>query len=202
MIPKPITAVPNLRRDTVRLSFDIGPSPVEMYIRGSVAWPEGKIPGMALVAGQDIQNRHIWVFDDYQFLTVEPLFIKNRSRDIGLSLFLRDIWMRYGCNRLFYEADTLVHQFYSRQVYRDGILRPIGTAFIKVPYKDENITDDNVKTRVELKTLHWSLQSDLDAENKNPDSPARHALRTLVAGFEYLPWRDWSKTEELKEVYI
>lgn len=201
MIIKPITAVPNPKRDTVRLSFSSS-YPVEMYIRGAVAWPQGSIPGMALIAGQDIKTGHIWIFDDYMFLTFEPLFIKNMNLEVGLQLFLREIWIKYGCNKLFYYSDPETHQFYSRQVYRDELLRPLGMSFIKVPYTDDKVADDNIKSRVALKTIHWSSQSDLDDDVKNPDSRARHALRTLVAGYEFLPWRDWTKEEKIKEYYL
>jgi len=202
MILKPISAKPDLKRDTVHLSFDIGPSPVEMHMRGAIAWPEGGIPGIALVAGFDIKTEHIWIFDDYLFITFEPLFIKNRNKEVGLQLFLRDIWVKYGCNTLFYAAQPEIHQLYSRQVYRDEILRPIGISFIKAPYTDDKIADDNIKARVALKTIHWSAQSDLEQQRADENSRGRHALRTLVAGFEYLPWHDWTKEEKIKEYYL
>lgn len=202
MFPQPLSATPDLKRDTVRLSFDIGPSPIDMYVRGAVAWPVGKTPGMALVAGFDIKTEHIWIFDDYVFLTYYPLFAKNKGWEVGLQLFLRDIWIQYGCNALFYASDPETHQLFSRQVYRDEILKPLNISFIKVPYTDDKIADNNIFSRTDLKTIHWSAQSDLEQQRADENSRGRHALRTLVAGFEYLPWHDWTKEEKIKEYFL
>lgn len=203
MILQPKTATPNLKKDTVRLSFDMGPSPIEMQIRGAVAWPEGGIPGICLVAGYNIKEKTVWIFADYTFMTVHPNYDYSKRCDIGLQLFLRESWIKYGCNQYYYANDhDDIHKLYSRQVYRDEILKPINIQFIRSLYTDEKTADDLIRYRVSQKTLFWNANSELNSQQKDPDSRGRLALRVLVAGFEYLPWIDYSKPQKLKEYYI
>lgn len=201
MILQPISAKPDLKRDIVRLSFDIIP-PVEMVMRAAIAWPLEGIWGIAVVAGWGIQSHEITIFEDYPFITVEPIFIKSANKDVGLQIFLKDIWVKFCCNKIFYAADTELHQIYSRQIYRDEMLRPVRIQFIKVPYTDEKIADNLMRTRVHQETIRWPTGCNLETSVPNPESRGRHVIRTLIAGFEYLPWRDWSKPEELKEIYL
>ena len=204
IINRPFTAEidPN-NRYTTRLHFVNG-AVKDFYMRGSVAWPEGKKEGFALMAGLDLFEGVIIVFEQFRFWTighwVNPDGSIHEREDgpgyhLGLTQFLSDNLSRYRCASYFYGGQHIdVHTRYANEVYK----HPQTTRrleLIEVPYVSEvgpNILLEKLHTakfRGETDSiLDGSVTQfvNMQAANVDPDNPTL-ALMTLLAGFEHQP---------------
>lgn len=208
IIRKPITANidPNNHYSTW-LHFD-GGAKLKFYMRGAIAWPQADNEGFAMMAGVNLLENVIYIFEQFRFWTVEHWLDPDgriRPRDdhdhtqgyhLGLIQFLQDCEAKYKCCSFFYGGQHIdVNRRHLMEVYRNKLL-PNRVELIEVPYVSE-VGDDLIlekfhtrKFRAENKSLladaveQWiNLQAAGTGDNN-----IVHAFRALLAGFEHQPW--------------
>ena len=70
---KPRKATYNAKRETSTLYFKNFDDSREFYMRGGVCWPEGDADGFAIMRGQQINNDHVYVFEQIEFATIDDI---------------------------------------------------------------------------------------------------------------------------------
>lgn len=204
IIQKPIAAIPSPhnRYETV-LHFERGER-VKFYLRGAIAWPEGDDEGFAFMAGQRVQDKVIFIFDQFRWQTVSPWTtpggeIRRRedgSYHVGLIQFVLDCNTVYKCNSFFFGGQHVdIVKRWSIDLYRHPML-PRQIELIEVPYVKE-IGDDLIIEKLQTQgffgqvdsplarsTERWVNMRSADVGSDN----AVHALRALLCGFEHQPF--------------
>lgn len=213
-MPHSLRAIDRPEKNAVELFFkEQDPmQPIEpgelYYVRGAMVWPEGTAKrGYTLIGGQSLDNKVVWIFEEQSFIAVRdikaPAGDNKRYAESGLLDFFQTAWERYKCRKFFIpnvEKERL--RLYRQEIMREMLIDP-KPLFISVPYSDDPETVDNlVLDYARHKSLRIEKGSDLfnrlqdlnDGRNykllvQNPSVQAVTALRVLIAGFEYAPWK-------------
>lgn len=218
VIPKPINHqyVYPKREDIVRLFFD-GQQSRDFYVRGSIVWPKkppkkqqhalslDTLPtvgqpfsavrdGFALLAGKAMDTGQVWIFEEYEFLTVDnyPNPDTQALERAGLQQFLLKCFSQYGCFFFFYSEDFQLHKGYYLQCLNNAMIQPT-PVFVKTPQvEDERVRDNIVEEYLALDKLKGDPNSKLyqHINTVSDDEPhGIHAIRCLLAGYEANPRR-------------
>lgn len=192
IIPKPTTHK-IIDSDTVRLFFERDQAR-NFYMRGAVAWPEGKKEGFALIAGQATDTKEVWLFDEFAFMTVDHWFNQDQAlKREGLVTFLLKCWAQYGCHTFFYSQDAELHRRYLLQCLDSAMIQPKPELIRTMYTEDEKIRDNIVQEYLALGRLKGDKNSQLyqHMTTSAMDEPlGKHVLRCLLAGYEANPWID------------
>jgi len=208
IVPYPLKgkAKPDFKRETVRLFFEDIPSH-DFHMRGAVTWPEGDNPGFCLIAGQEVESRVVWVFDEFQFVSIEHWFHQGELRERGLVEFLLRCWSDFFCRHFYYQQHEQINKRYLIQCLRSEMIQP-KPAFSQVPYVDEDIADNVTREYINLLKMKIN-KGTLLADHLNTldmgveeQKVGVHALRCLLAGFEFSGWKDTYKEQELITYYL
>jgi hypothetical protein len=185
----------------VRLYFDHGPS-VDHYVRGAIAWSEKGLPGMAIVASQDPVSKKVWIYEDYEFRTIEPVDPGIYQIDPiyydGLRIFLNRCRERYFCRYYFYRQPQEICREAISQIRKNEMIER-DISFIELLYRDTDIMDNILETYKAHMRLQFGKQSKLfqHVATKDPERfQGYHAMRCLVAGYEYYPYRDYTTPKQ------
>ena len=174
-------------------------------MRGSIAWPEGKKEGFAIMAGLDLETGHVIIFEQFRFWTVPHWFNDDgtiHKRDdrtgwhVGLVQFIAGSSSLYQCSSYFYGGQHVdVNMRYAREVYGNPQV-PARLELIEVPYVAETGPD---LLHEKLKTHKFKGDTDsilnqsvvqfvnMQAAQVDYDN-AVLALMALLAGFDFQPW--------------
>lgn len=204
-ILKPFAAYPDKHnRYTTHLHFD-GVGSKRFYMRGALSWPELEDEGFAVMGGYDIHAGAVIVFEEFPYWTVKAWLTDSgelRRRDdgkgyhLGLTQFMRDNNSLYKCCSYFWGGQhNDIYRHYGRDVYGEAKM-PV--ELIEVPYVAE--TGDSVLLE-KIKTHKFFVQADGVLSGAISQYIARRAaggkvsnavrtLQCLLAGFEFIPWRD------------
>ena len=198
IIPKPINYQLNppgyeaSRGDIVRLFFEQEQAR-DFYVRGSVCWPEGKQQGFCIVAGQTLDDKQVWLFDQFEFRTVEHWFNDDQSlRQRGLCYFLQNSWAKYGCRVFFiYSQNAELVRRFLVQIIKSQMVMP-KPELIPTPYTDDDKISDNViEEYLILQKLKGDKNTTLYSQLSSPNIdqyPGPYALKALLAGYEAFPY--------------
>lgn len=207
IIPTPISS--QFRNDDnriVRLFFEGGKFR-DFYIRGAIAWPDGKNEGFAVLAGHTIDgSRQVWIFREFPFWTIEnwtdeagniKLREDGKAYYLGLVQFISECFTKFKGHSWFWGGQHEdIKRRYALEVYRNPVT-PRAFSLIEVPYVREvgdNLIADYFR-RGQIKFDGNSMLNELFREAEIEDNNGRHVLRALFAGYEHLPWRDRGKRE-------
>lgn len=205
IINKPFTCeIDTQNRYTTYLHFKNGVVK-KFYMRGSIAWPEGKKEGFALMAGYDLAEEKVVIFEQFRFWTVGHWLnpggtIKEREDGsgyyLGLIQFLSDNLTLYQCCSYFRGGQHV--DFWNRfgkEVYQ----HPQASRrleMIEVPYVSE-VGPGLLLEKLQTEKFKGETDSPLEQSvydfngmqttNTDYDNPTL-ALMTLLAGFDYAPW--------------
>lgn len=211
IILKPFAAdIDKANHYTTNLHFD-GGVVKPFYLRGSIAWPVGKEEGFALLAGFDLQAREIIVFEEFRFWTFEHWRNPDGSiheRDIeegagfhlGLIQFIQDNISKYNASSYFWGGQHIdIWSRWGSEVYSHKET-PRRVELIEVPYVSEvgdGLIHEKLKTKqfkgASGSLLETSVTQFVNMQNTGNDvgsDNAVHALRALLAGFQFQPWVD------------
>jgi hypothetical protein len=178
----------------------------KFYFRGSIAWPEGKKEGFALLAGQDLVTKHTIIFKEYPFWTIDNWLRPDgnvHQRDdgsyyLGLMQFIQDNLALYKCASYFWGGQHIeYYQRFGKEVYMNpDASRRI--ELIEAPYVSEigpevllsKLKTQQFKGQVDS-MLAKSVETFIGMQNAKVeyDNPTL-ALMTLLVGFDYQPWVD------------
>ena len=193
--PKATKYLPH--KDLTTFWFDGQDIPVslELFVRGAVAWPEDGRQGFALLGGQDVKSRVVYAFEEFQFMTVDPLAGGDGTfKHPGLGQWFMDMWAKYHCYSYYWNQHPDIHRRYSQQVYdlktvvpkpeliQVHIVDQLGDTLIYESGLTRKFQGD---TRSELKT---QVSAHLAAPEAKKPGLGVHALRCLLAGVEHIGW--------------
>jgi len=205
IIVKPFTSNidPN-NHYTTRLHFGNGVVK-NFYMRGAIAWPEGKKEGFALMAGLDLIENVVIIFEQFRFWTISHWLkadgnIHEREDGpgyhLGLIQFITGNLSLYRCCSYFWGGQHVdIWNRYGKEVYGHS-QTPRRIELIEVPYVKEigeNLLLEKLKTR-KFKGESDSLLSQSTTQFVNMRAAdatydnATLALMVLLAGFEFQPW--------------
>lgn len=208
MIQRPEIAHCDLERKTVLLQFPNADHDewTEFHMRGGICWPtfvepdiesiEKHFVGVAIVAGQDVKSKHITVFEQREFVTVENIINPGTRvvEYVGLSQWLNEMWARYYCDKFYIKQEYETFQNYRLDLIRSAILKH-HVQCIEVPWNDADIFNLTAKA-IKMKIVRIAKDSILASQfqQASPDDkrvrPALHALQCLLSGINRFPWRE------------
>lgn len=183
------------------------------YVRGAVSWPTGVNPGYALVSGQDIITKRIWIYGESPFWHVQ-----NMEMAKGIWHFFQKMWNTFKCQRYFY-SDQKEHRRFSIQVQRETLLKN-KPAFIEAKYASDSQGNadalmkefiKNGRIRVDEDFLINGIEGNLGRQTRGyvdglpideDRLPAVKALRALICGFERMPYRENTEPQRCPEPYF
>lgn len=204
IINKPFTArIDDNNRYTTHLHFNNG-AVKRFYMRGALAFPEGKKEGFALMAGMDLIENVVIVFDQFRYWTIDHWLdqdgtIHERENEpmqyhLGLTKFIADNLALYQCASYFYGGQHIdVFNRYGKELYNKSSRR---LELIEVPYVAEvgpNLLLEKINTmKFRVGTDTWLSKSivqfvNMQAVDVAYDNAAL-CLMSLLAGFEHQPW--------------
>jgi hypothetical protein len=207
IIRKPITSDRDKsNRYSTNLHFE-GGARAKFYMRGSIAWPEGSQEGFAMMAGQNIESGEIFIFEQFPFWTIDHWLNPDktiRKRDdgegyhLGLIQFVQDNQALYKSASYFSGGQHVdICRRFSIDLYRNNMLPREHIELISVPYVQE-VGDNLIIEKLQLRKYKAQTDSRLANSVKQwmklraagtGDDMAVHALRILLAGYEYIPWK-------------
>ncbi len=200
-IAKPIACSADLEARCTWLDFggDTHPMNGRYAVRGAVCWPvnvrPGEIEGFALVAGQHLGTKVVWVFEETRFYTIDHVMGEHGKIDVpGLSSFLNRAWATYFCDRYYTHQDDGTQHTYRLQVLQSPMIQP-KPFFVDVPWDDDAQVDSLIDMYNATKRGKMDSEGPLNQERMvyqaQPGrvNPAIHALKCLLASFERFPYR-------------
>jgi len=194
---KPLKAKLNNFHHSVELFFE---NSIEEYsIRGAIVWPESitqtmAVEGMAIIAGQNLQNLQITVFEQFPFFHVDLRIMAGGEMVAGLGPWFNEMLKQYGCRSYFWVGNKMVHRRYRTEIMRAAMIEP-KPLFIEIPFaQDKN--EGNTLILEKAREKKFLLENDsVIMKQLRMDSPdprnqyGIQALRVLLAGYEKYPWR-------------
>lgn len=180
------------------------------FMRGAIAWPNGINEGFALMAGHDLTDNTIILFEDFQFWTISHWLKEDKTvmpregggYHLGLIQFIIDNFQRYKCCSYFYGGQHIdLWLRFGREVYRTAMV-PKEIEMIEVPYVKE-VGDNLILEKLQTQKVKaqdgsevgkaiksfWNMRSAKGVDHGN----GVMALRALLAGFEHQPWIDLAR---------
>lgn len=209
IIEKPQTAVPN-QDGSIRLYFEFDDNALfypqaDFEIRGGICWPityrvDGAIDseGYAIVAGRNLNNGIITIFEQTGFMVTEPI-INKRSGAIdfpGLSNFINNAFANYFCNRYYWHQNFELSKRWRLEVSRSQMINP-KPRLIEIPWGEDRDADHVIWSAFKQKKLRFDPDSKLKAQleqikktDKSKDIyPAVRALQCALMGMQRFPLR-------------
>jgi len=191
---KPKKATFNQRRETSTLYFKDFDDSREFYLRGGVCWPEGDADGFAIMGGQQINNGHVYVFEQIEFATIDD--IRDKEQGIkyhGLTSWLNRCWSKYFARLYFWNQPQDLHDRFRLQVYRSSSIQP-KPAFIEAPLTSEedsrSLVVDYIRTGgVSIEAgSELAKQLEVSRHDDKAQLPAARALGRCLAGLQRYPF--------------
>ena len=199
-------------RKTTTLFFDGRPS-MECYMRGGICFPisfedeQGMtdISGYAVLCGQDVYTKLIWVFEDISWVSIDNIVDQqsNILRYHGLSHWLNKAWSEYFANVFFWQQPYHLVKRHRIQIIRSEMINP-KPRFVEVPVTTGNqyMTTDFISAiweKLKSKTLMHGIKGEPETEiqrqlakikmGEKQMFPGVHALGVCIMGFNRYPWR-------------
>jgi hypothetical protein len=196
----------NLKRETTTLFFEDDEFNGEFYIRGGVFWPEEDL-GFAIVGGQNIENKKIYIFEQASFMTIDNVLNDNQLIEYhGLYSFFNRCWHKYFCNKYFWSQSENTHKRFLLETIRSQMLEP-KPYFIPIEYSENNDGGHLIRREQAMGRLAFEdgseLHNQLEMMTKDEDAklPAVKALKNLLAGYERYPFRRHGVREDFMDAY-
>jgi len=185
---------------------------------GSIAWPEGKLPGFAILSGQNLTDpdHKIWIFEEQEFLTVDNWLQSDgnlRENKVngkiighwyGLSHFLVNMYAQYGAVSYCYGGQHPdVNHRHIVNFYKSKVI-PKSVQLIEVPFVKEtgaSVVSEYIKLDMAVadrNTKLFQLMSTPDTDENN----GKQAIKALFCGYEHVPWIDIRREVQPKIEFV
>uniref|UniRef100_A0A6M3IYM9 Uncharacterized protein n=1 Tax=viral metagenome TaxID=1070528 RepID=A0A6M3IYM9_9ZZZZ len=201
-IVKPLTTTMDPHnRYTSRLHFRNGVVR-DFYMRGAIAFPNGKKEGFAVMAGVDLETGFIIIFEQFRYWTISHWLnddgtIHEREDGgyyLGLIQFITDNLSLYQCGSYYWGGQHI--DVWTRHATALYDIAPSRLELIEVPYVALNGLDllhAKIKThgfRADTDSvLDQSITQFVNMQTTNADyDNAALCLMILLSGFEFQPW--------------
>lgn len=194
-------------RKTVILRFgsDTDVRNGEYYCRGGICWPvavrtsDGKSAvGNVVLVGFNIHTKLYTVFEDTEFVCVDPIVEGGKLTFAGVASWFNTCWAKYFCRYWYYHQEEITHRMFLMQVLRSQMIEP-KPAFIEIPWQDESAVAPVVFRLVATKRLKLASPVILDQGRQYQTTlgaselalyPAIYALTCALVAMERWPWRE------------
>lgn len=195
------------QRKTTTLHFPGDPHPpIEMYMRGGIAWPApiaeqgGDIMGHIVMVGYDVVTGEYTVEDETEFLSVEHITGKDPHgcesiQHIGVCTFFNKMFKDFYGNSYYFHEHKETHKHYSREVLRSEMIKP-KPSMIHTEWAEKSQIDRMILELMSLDKLVYAEGSPthkaLQMYEANMDflSPPIKALHACIAGMVRNPWKE------------
>jgi hypothetical protein len=177
----------------------------EYYLRGGVCWPvavrqsDGRsASGHVVMVGFNLTTKKYIVFEDRDFVCVDPVVENNRIMFNGAADWFNLCWAQYFCRYWYYHQDETTHRTYLMQTIRSEMIQP-KPGFIELPWTDENAVVPVFWQLISTKRIDGLSQAIVKQAGQLQGTlgksdlgmyPAVHALVCALAGMERWPWRE------------
>lgn len=209
-IERPAHVHANLNRGTSTLYFQ-KQDYAEFYMRGGICWPsryewkgQFKTNGFAIMAGQEILSRKLYIFEETAFETVENILNQGTGQieHQGLAQWFNMVWTEYFGEKYFYGQADELHWRFHLKVTRSPMVNP-KPQFIEAPVSDFENALSSVDQYIRADQLRFIPGSELAEQIQmthlegRSQPPAVHALGYLLTGIERYPFRKHHVQESL-----
>jgi len=191
-----------LNRDKTATLYYSDKENVKAYMYGGVCWPilvgpstSRSVRGFVVLLAYDVLNDVHSVVDQQEFVTVDHFRDENNMiTHYGVGMFFNRAWKDYFAERFYYNQRADTHRRYKLEILRSYTVSP-KPLLLNTHWDDDEIADQSVIEKAQLRKLKWSKESLLDTAVEelivDPDhsSPEWNALRCAVVGFDRYPWR-------------
>lgn len=211
---KPIKAKWDRENQLTKLFFNENDAPELYFVRGSIEWPIGLIPGYALLSAQNVNTKELWIYEEFPFWTVS-----TSGQSSPLWAWLQDVWKKYLC-RYFYFTNLRDHPRFFLQIQREPLIRT-HPVFLEAELASKNqksidnlileyrrlnkikLDQDGGEKEISGNLLDQLMSLDRGYVRDETEIPAVQALRGLLAGIERWPWkRPIDDIEEVPLSYV
>jgi len=208
-IEKPTTAILN-EDQSVTLYFDFDDEALlypqaEFDIRGGICWPvtfrkDGYVDsqGHIVVAGKNLRTGVVTIFEQQQFLVVEPIVDQETQKITysGISNFFNNAFSNYYCRKYYWHQN-----FEFSKKWRLDVLRSqaIGAKpqLVEVPWGEDQDAEHLIWAKIKQRLLRHDINAELynqlqhikQDDKKKQILPAVRALQCVLMGFERFPLR-------------
>jgi hypothetical protein len=197
---RPMKAQYNSTRGTSTLYFENVDDVAEFYMRGGIFWPE-QDKGFIVLAGQDVSNKVVTVFEEYEFLAVDHVLGPNQTIEFyGPAPFFEKCWKRYFADKFFWKQPKETHKQFNLEVRRSQMIDP-KPRFVEAPFTDESEARNLIFEYSRLGRLNVEEGSDLHRQleitkdDEKAHLPAVFALGRALAGIKRYPFRAYEVEE-------
>lgn len=176
----------------------------EFDMRGSIVFPVAqndgdgrfRIEGYAILAGYDIGEKTIRVFENHSFKSITPLYDRETGTptDRGMVWWFHQAWSRYYATNFYWKDSGLTSRQYKLEAYRNPAIKP-SPSLVEVKWADMGAIEQIMWRRASEKTLRFPQALKDDIVQGGEESVAKQALLLVLAGYEKSPWREPSATE-------
>jgi len=199
---KPNNRHANLKRGTSTLYFK-DKNPAEYRMRGGVCFPmmihsggRTDIQGFILMSGQNIKTKQVVIFEQRDFVVVEPILGDNQLIEFpGIETWLNMCFSRYFARQFFWNQDFELAKKYRLEIIRSQMIEP-KPRMMEILWTDEKEAMSVIWKYIKLGMIAWDAGSILDRaleQVKNDDKdmlPAVYALAVLLSGIERFPYKE------------
>lgn len=202
-IPIPTDRKPGYFPDTVQLFFGEDKNRgLHFHIRGTICWPWSGVPGLAIVAGLDIESDNIWLFEEFQFNDMDD-FREAKTNVIiekGGYHFINNWFQRYGCREYYLkELDDITRQYWMQidRLVEKRLLPYNPLDIMRVRLDNEKLRREHIRHYLHTRRLWGNKQQHpiifdaLDLMSKVDDTEELvgvKAITCLLASFEQQPF--------------
>lgn len=208
-IEKPRTAILN-DDQSVTLYFDFDDEELkypqaEFDIRGGICWPvtfrkDGYVDsqGYILVAGKNLRTGVVTIFEQQQFLVVEPI-INPETQVIdypGISNFINNAFSNYYCRKYYWHQNWEFSKKWRLDVLRSPAIEP-KPQLVEVPWGEDSDAEHLIWAIIKQRLLRHDRNAELynqlqhikQDDKKSQILPAVRALQCVLMGVERFPLR-------------
>lgn len=208
-IEKPRTAILN-DDQSVTLYFDFDDEELrypqgEFDIRGGICWPvtfrkDGYVDsqGYILVAGKNLRTGVVTIFEQQQFLVVEPI-INPETQVIdypGISNFINNAFSNYYCRKYYWHQNFEFSKKWRLDVLRSPAIEP-KPQLVEVPWGEDSDAEHLIWAIIKQRLLRHDTNAELynqlqhikQDDKKSQILPAVRALQCVLMGMERFPLR-------------
>lgn len=209
MIEKPQTAILN-EDQSVTLYFDFDDEELkypqaEFDIRGGICWPvtfrkDGYVDsqGYILVAGKNLRTGVVTIFEQQQFLVVEPI-VDQETQEImftGISNFINNAFSNYYCRKYYWHQNYEFSKKWRLDVLRSPMIEP-KPQLVEVPWGEDQDAEHLIWAKIKQRLLRHDINAELynqlqhikQDDKKSQILPAVRALQCVLMGMERFPLR-------------
>ena len=181
----------------------------DYWLRGGICWPglqprgmDHGLRGFAVMCGQLLETKVIYVFRQADFWTVDPVLGGDNALPTqGLAVWLNHSWADLFADTYFWHQPQETHRKYLLQILRSPMVQP-KPHFIEVDWSKLEQAHPTLWETLQAQRLKFSTESELHRQLRQFQAqtyetpPAVYALCCCLMGYDRYPYRAPISQEE------